>query len=107
MFYESTLDLIVLSAALTGNKLNVSFTTRARLNLQLDAGDITAQRVEIFHTAALKFWMRTEAYALIRLPLRDALLKQARFVDVRQRAECGEEDAFTLWRDKISMFICY
>ena len=93
VFYESTLDLIVFSASQTGIKLNVSFTTRAWLNQLLKAWDITAQQLQIFHTAALKLLMRAVEYALQSLPLRDPLLKHARFVDVRQRAECWVEDA--------------
>ncbi|RXN16530.1 hypothetical protein ROHU_027475 [Labeo rohita] len=78
---------------LPGNKLSVGFTTRARLNHLLDAGDITAHQVDKFQTAALKFLMRAVEYALQKLPLREPLLNHARFVDVRQRAECGVEDA--------------
>eukprot|EP00064_Thunnus_orientalis_P005874 superscaffoldBa00000593_g5888 len=78
---------------LAGIKLNVSFTTRAWLNQLLKAWDITAQQLQIFHTAALKLLMRAVEYALQSLPLRDPLLKHARFVDVRQRAECWVEDA--------------
>ena len=92
-FYGSTLDLIVFSASLTGYKLNVGFITRVRLNHLLDAGDITAQKVELFHTAALNFFVKAVEYALQRLPLIEPLLKHARFLDVRQRAECGVEDA--------------
>ena len=90
-FYESTLDLVVFSASLTGYKLNVGFITRVRLNHLLDAGDITAQKVELFHTA--NFFVKAVEYALQRLPLSEPLLKHARFLDVRQRAECGVEDA--------------
>lgn len=79
-------------AFLIGNKLSVGFTTRARLNHLLDAGDITAHQVDKFQTAAL----RPVEYALQKLPLREPLLNHARFVDVRQRAECGVEDALYL-----------
>ncbi|GAA6086937.1 adhesion G protein-coupled receptor E3-like isoform X1 [Tachysurus ichikawai] len=78
---------------LAGNKLSVGFTTRARLNHLLDAGDITAHQVDKFQTAALKFLMKAVEYALQKLPLKEPLLNHARFVDVRQRAECGVEDA--------------
>lgn len=80
-------------AFLIGNKLSVGFTTRARLNHLLDAGDITAHQVDKFQTAALKFLMKAVEYALQKLPLKEPLLNHARFVDVRQRAECGVEDA--------------
>ncbi|KAJ4934889.1 hypothetical protein JOQ06_007670 [Pogonophryne albipinna] len=50
-------------------KLNVGFITRVRLNHLLDAGDITAQKVELFHTAALNFFVKAVEYALQRLPL--------------------------------------
>ncbi|KAL3054101.1 hypothetical protein OYC64_006435 [Pagothenia borchgrevinki] len=78
---------------LPGYKLNVGFITRVRLNHLLDAGDITAQKVELFHTASLNFFVKAVEYALQRLPLSEPLLKHARFLDVRQRAECGVEDA--------------
>ncbi|KAJ4932560.1 hypothetical protein JOQ06_010978 [Pogonophryne albipinna] len=78
---------------LPGYKLNVGFITRMRLNHLLDAGDITAQKVELFHTASLNFFVKAVEYALQRLPLSEPLLKHARFLDVRQRAEYGVEDA--------------
>ncbi|KAJ8404444.1 hypothetical protein AAFF_G00337110 [Aldrovandia affinis] len=78
---------------LPGGKLNIGFTTRAKLNKLLDAGDITSRQVEKFHEAALEFLMKAVQYALQKLPLREPLLKHARFVDVRQRAECGVEYA--------------
>ncbi|XP_073727861.1 uncharacterized protein [Misgurnus anguillicaudatus] len=78
---------------LPGEKLNVGFTTRATLNRLLDTGDVTPQHVQRFQKAALAFLVRAVEYALEKLPLREALLKHARFVDVQQRTECGIEDA--------------
>ncbi|KAK6269308.1 hypothetical protein J4Q44_G00393770 [Coregonus suidteri] len=56
---------------LPGRKLNIGFTTRAKLNRLLDEGDITPQQ---------------------KLPLEEPLIKHAQFVDVRQRAESDIED---------------
>ncbi|XP_073669772.1 uncharacterized protein [Paramisgurnus dabryanus] len=78
---------------LPGEKLNVGFTTRATLNRLLDTGDVTPQHVQRFQKAALAFLVRAVEYALEKLPLKEALLKHARFVDVQQRTECGIEDA--------------
>nr|XP_055023092.1 uncharacterized protein LOC129413419 [Misgurnus anguillicaudatus] len=75
---------------LPGEKLNVGFTTRATLNRLLDTGDVTPQHVQRFQKAALAFLVRAVEYALEKLPLREALLKHARFVDVQQRTECGQ-----------------
>jgi len=68
---------------LVGEKLNVGFTTRARLNRLLDAGDITPQQVQRFQQAAQAFLVRAVEYALDKLPLREALLKHSKFVDVQ------------------------
>ncbi|XP_070848526.1 uncharacterized protein [Chaetodon trifascialis] len=78
---------------LPGRKLNIGFTTRAKLNRLLDDGDITPQQMEKFHEAALAFLINAVDYALKKLPLQEPLLKHAKFVDVRQRLECGVEDA--------------
>ncbi|KAI9517041.1 hypothetical protein NQZ68_008295 [Dissostichus eleginoides] len=60
---------------LPGYKLNVGFITRVRLNHLLDAGDITAQKVELFHTASLNFFVKAVEYALQRLPLKTEEVK--------------------------------
>ncbi|XP_039653059.1 uncharacterized protein LOC120557088 [Perca fluviatilis] len=78
---------------LPGEKLNVGFTTRATLNRLLEAGDITPQEVQLFQQAALAFLVRAVEYGINKLPLKEALLKHAKFVDVQQRTECGVEDA--------------
>ncbi|KAF4101668.1 hypothetical protein G5714_018100 [Onychostoma macrolepis] len=77
----------------TGEKLNVGFTTRATLNRLLEAGEVTSQKAQQFQQAALAFLVRAVEYAMDKLPLKDALLKHARFIDVQLRAECGVEDA--------------
>lgn len=41
----------------------------------------------------MAFLVRAVEYALEKLPLTEALLKQATFVDVQQRTECDVEDA--------------
>lgn len=81
------------SVSLIGEKLNVGFTTRATLNRLLEAGEVTSQKAKQFQQAALAFLVRAVEYAMDKLPLKDALLKHARFVDVQLRAECGVEDA--------------
>ncbi|XP_057202335.1 uncharacterized protein LOC130561779 [Triplophysa rosa] len=78
---------------LPGEKLNVGFTTRATLNRLLEAEDITPQEVQLFQQAALAFLVRAVEYGINKLPLKEALLKHAKFVDVQQRTECGVEDA--------------
>ncbi|KAK1885683.1 D-alanine--D-alanine ligase [Dissostichus eleginoides] len=78
---------------LPGEKLNVGFTTRATLNRLLEAGDITPQEVQLFQQAALAFLVRAVEYGINKLPLKEALLRHTRFVDVQQRTECGVEDA--------------
>lgn len=77
---------------MAGRKLNIGFTTRAKLNRLLDDGDITPQQMEKFHEAALAFLINAVDYALKKLPLQEPLLKHAKFVDVRQRSECDIED---------------
>ncbi|KAL1276186.1 hypothetical protein QQF64_035809 [Cirrhinus molitorella] len=77
---------------LTGRKLNIGFTTRAKLNRLLDEGDITPQQVDLFHEAVLCFLTSAVDYALKKLPLEEPLIKHAKFVDVRQRAESDIED---------------
>ncbi|XP_061093937.1 uncharacterized protein LOC133126086 [Conger conger] len=72
---------------LPGRKLNIGFTTRAKLNKLLDKGDITPQQVDSFHEAVLCFLTSAVDYALKKLPLKEPLLKHSTFVDVRQRAE--------------------
>ncbi|XP_062848412.1 uncharacterized protein LOC134310716 [Trichomycterus rosablanca] len=81
------------SNQLPGQKQNIGFTTRATLSRLLDAGDITPQQVERFHQAALAFLIGAVEYAIVKLPLRETLLKHARFVDVQQRTECEVNDA--------------
>ncbi|XP_062849665.1 uncharacterized protein LOC134311943 [Trichomycterus rosablanca] len=56
-------------------------------------GDITPQQVERFHQAALAFLIGAVEYAIAKLPLKETLLKHARFVDVQQRTECEVNDA--------------
>lgn len=81
------------SVSLIGEKLNVGFTTRATLNMLLEAGEVTSQKDQQFQQAALAFLIGAVEYAMDKLPLKDALLKHARFIDVQLRAECGVEDA--------------
>ncbi|XP_029958821.1 uncharacterized protein LOC115396888 isoform X4 [Salarias fasciatus] len=76
-----------------GEKLNVGFTTRATLDRLLEAGEVTPEKAQQFQQAALAFLVRAVEYAMDTLPLEDALLKHARFLDVQLRAECGVEDA--------------
>ncbi|XP_029958819.1 uncharacterized protein LOC115396888 isoform X2 [Salarias fasciatus] len=78
---------------LPGEKLNVGFTTRATLDRLLEAGEVTPEKAQQFQQAALAFLVRAVEYAMDTLPLEDALLKHARFLDVQLRAECGVEDA--------------
>ncbi len=77
---------------MTGRKLNIGFTTRAKLNRLLDEGDITPQHVDLFHEAVLCFLTSAVDYAVKKLPLEEPLIKHAKFVDVRQRAESDIED---------------
>lgn len=78
---------------MTGRKLNIGFTTSAKLNRLLDDGDITPPQMEKFHEAALDLLINTVDYALKKLPRQEPLLKRAKFVDVGRRLECGIEDA--------------
>ncbi|KAK6313957.1 hypothetical protein J4Q44_G00154160 [Coregonus suidteri] len=79
---------------LPGRKLNIGFTTRAKLNKLLDEGDITPQQVDSFHEAVLCFLTSAVDYALKKLPLEEPLIKHAQFVDVRQRAESDSVERF-------------
>ncbi|XP_056609306.1 uncharacterized protein LOC130426504 isoform X2 [Triplophysa dalaica] len=81
------------SASLIGEELNVGFTTRATLNRLLEAGEVTSKKAQQFQQAALAFLVGAVEYAMDKLPLKDALLKHARFIDVQLRAECGVKDA--------------
>jgi len=71
----------------------VGFTTRGTLNRFLEAGDVPSNKAQQFQQAALAFLVGAVEYAMAKLPLKDALLKHARFVDVQLRVECGVEDA--------------
>ena len=71
----------------------MGFTTRGTLNRFLEAGDVPSNQAQQFQQAALAFLVGAVEYAMAKLPLKDALLKHARFVDVQLRAECGVEDA--------------
>lgn len=66
---------------------------RVTLNRLLEAEEITSQKAQQFQQAALASLVRAVECARDNLPLKDALLKHARFVDVQLRAECGVEDA--------------
>ncbi|CAK6982982.1 uncharacterized protein LOC117454121 [Scomber scombrus] len=73
-------------------RLSIGFTTRATLNRLLDTGNVTPQQVERLEQAALAFLVKAVEYAMEKLPLKEILLKHARFIDVQQRTECGVED---------------
>lgn len=49
--------------------------------------------MQLFQQAALAFLVRAVEYGINKLPLKEALLKHAKFIDVQQRTECGVEDA--------------
>lgn len=72
--------------------MNIGFTTRAKLNRLLDEGDITPQQVDSFHEAVLCFLTSAVDYALKKLPLKEPLIKHAKFIDVWQRAASDIED---------------
>ncbi|GAA6065429.1 uncharacterized protein LOC115396888 isoform X4 [Tachysurus ichikawai] len=74
-------------------KLNVGFTTTSTLNRLLEAGEVTLHKAQQFQQAALAFLVGAVEYAMDKPPLKDPLLKHARFIDVQLRAECGVEDA--------------
>ncbi|XP_074524805.1 uncharacterized protein LOC141789327 [Halichoeres trimaculatus] len=78
---------------LPGRKLNIGCLTTAKLNRLPDNGDISPQQMETFHDAALAFLINAVDYALKKLPLQQALLMHAKFVDVRQRFQRAVEDA--------------
>ncbi|KAJ8381383.1 hypothetical protein SKAU_G00021610 [Synaphobranchus kaupii] len=54
---------------LPGRKLNIGFTTRAKLNRLLDGGDITPRQTETFNKDALAFLIKAVEYALQKLPV--------------------------------------
>ncbi|TNN75584.1 LINE-1 type transposase domain-containing protein 1 [Liparis tanakae] len=87
---------------LPGERLNVDFTTRGTLNRFLEAGDVPSNKAQQFQQAALAFLVGAVEYAIAKLPLKDALLKYARFVDVQLGAECGVEDALYFEQDQVS-----
>lgn len=49
--------------------------------------------MQLFQQAALAFLVRAVEYGINNLPLKEVLLKHAKFVDVQQRAECVVKDA--------------
>lgn len=65
----------------------MGFTTRGTLNRFLEAGDVSSNQAQQLQQAALAFLVAAVEYAMAKLPLKDALLKHARFVDVQLRAE--------------------
>ncbi|XP_063058610.1 uncharacterized protein LOC134452176 isoform X2 [Engraulis encrasicolus] len=91
---------------LQGGKLNIGFTTRAKLNSLLKEGHITPQHVEEFHTAALAFLIKAVDYTMKILPLENPLLRHAKFADVRQRLECSVDDAL-YFVDRFSHLLPY
>ncbi|XP_039652111.1 uncharacterized protein LOC120556534 [Perca fluviatilis] len=73
-------------------KTQCGFHHQSTLNRLLEAGEVTPQKAQQFQQAALAFLVGAVEYAMDKLPLKDALLKHARFIDVQLRAECGLED---------------
>ncbi len=49
--------------------------------------------MQLFQQAALAFLVKAVEYRINKLPLKEAILKHAKFVDMQQRTKCGVEEA--------------
>ena len=56
-----------------------------RLRKLLEEGDVTSAQVKTFYNSARAFYVRAMEYALDNLPLKDDLLRNAKFVHFQSR----------------------
>ena len=65
--------------------LFIGFGTRLCLRNLEDEGDISPAEAKKFYKSARAFYVRAMEYAIANLPLKDELLKCAKFVNVSSR----------------------
>ena len=75
------------SNQLEDHKVYIGIVTRSRLNKLLQEGDISPREVEKFLKEVRGFYESAVSYALSHLPLKDELLQNAQFVNIRERVQ--------------------
>lgn len=65
--------------------LFVGIATKMRLRKLLDEGDISAAEATKFYAGARAFYVKAMEYALANLPLKDNLLRNAKFGSFKSR----------------------
>ena len=71
------------------DNLHIGINTREKLEFLLDDGTISQREVDVFLHSARCFYEEAVAYSLSRLPLADAVIKNATFVDVERRMDAS------------------
>ena len=65
--------------------LYIGITTRQLLNWLEDGGDISPTQVRVLYQAVHAFYYTAAKYALVNLPLKDAVLQNMCFLDFMKR----------------------
>ena len=71
------------------DNLHIGIDTWEKLEFLLDDGTISHREVDVFLHSARCFYEEAVAYSLSRLPLADAVIKNATFVDVERRMDAS------------------
>jgi hypothetical protein len=64
--------------------LAIGMMTKQKLKGLLDEGDVSQTAVDKFYSSVRVYYMSAAEYALTRLPLNDAVLRHARFIDIKR-----------------------
>ena len=84
-------DFVNRENQLDDNRLAVGFTTRQKMNILLQEGDITDRQCKCFYKGVREFYVTAVSQALKTLPFNDCLLNHCRFVNFEGRNECTFE----------------
>ena len=77
------------SSQLEDRKIYICIVTRSRLNKLLEEGDVSPREIEKFMNGVKAFYESAVSYALTHLPLKDELLQNAEFVNIRERVQAS------------------
>ena len=80
-------------------ELHIGFLARNALRLLEHEGDVTTHQVKVFYQAVRSFYIQATDYALQNLPLKDEILKNARFANVPQREHAYVSQIEYLYRN--------
>ena len=70
----------------------IGFATKMLLNALLDEGDILQEDANKFHKAVRGFEIEALNYSKTRLPIKDDVVKHARFLNVQRRLDTNFDD---------------